>query len=167
MMAPKPSEKPGAWARFRYRLAHLHFRLVTIEDTPHSIALGVAIGIFFGFTPLWSLKTLLSIVVAWLFKSNKIAAAISVQLHDLTLPFIPAIYLWEYKLGYWAMHGQFPRRPRIWNLALRDYIRWEVFFSVGRPILIGSIIIGLPCAALVYLICRGLVRSHRASRAAE
>ena len=86
----------GLWVRFRYWLAHLHFRLVTIEDTPHSIALGVAIGIFFGFTPLWSLKTLLSIAVAWLFKSNKIAAAISVQLHDLILPFMPAIYLWEY-----------------------------------------------------------------------
>ena len=62
--------KPSAWARFRNWMSHLHFRLVTIEDTPHSIALGVAIGIFFGFTPLWSLKTLLSIGVAWVCKST-------------------------------------------------------------------------------------------------
>src|SRR4029453_9348134 len=77
-MNSEPSNKPGAWTRIRHWLGGRHFRLVTIEDTPHSIALGVAIGIFFGFTPLWSLKTLLSIAVAWLFKSNKIAAAISV-----------------------------------------------------------------------------------------
>jgi len=158
------SERKGIRARFRNWLGHLHFRLVTIEDTPHSIAFGVAIGIFFGFTPLWSLKTLLSIAVAWLFKSNKIAAAISVQLHDLILPFMPAIYLWEYKIGFWSLHGHLPRRFSLRALSLRDYIQWQTFFTVGRPLLIGSIIIGLPCAALVYVICRGLITTHRASR---
>src|ERR1700694_5475477 len=56
--------------------------LMTMADTPHSIALGSAIGIFFGFTPLWSLKTLLSIAVAWVCRCNKVAAAIAVTLHD-------------------------------------------------------------------------------------
>ncbi len=144
-------------------MGHLHFRLVTIDDTPHSIALGVAIGIFFGFTPLWGLKTLLSIAVAWLFKSNKIAAAISVQLHDLILPFMPAIYLWEYKFGFWAMHGHLPRRINFRALALGDY-NWEKVFTVGRPLLVGSLIVGLPSAAIVYLICRGLVTTHQTSR---
>jgi uncharacterized protein (TIGR03546 family) len=164
-MDQQSSGKPGAWARFRHWLTGLHFRLVTIEDTPHSIALGVAIGIFFGFTPLWSLKTLLSIAVAWVCKSNKIAAAVSVQLHDIILPFMPAIYLWEYKFGYWAMHGQFPRRINFRTLEFRDYVHWEMFFSVGRPLLIGSLIVGLPSAAIVYFICRSLVTSHRATPA--
>ncbi len=61
----------------RWLVAH-HMTLITIADTPHSIALGSAIGIFFGFTPLWSLKTLLSIVIAWICRCNKIAAAIAV-----------------------------------------------------------------------------------------
>ena len=129
-MAQEPFDKPGAWARFRNWLSHVHFRIVTIEDTPHSIALGVAIGIFFGFTPLWSLKTLLSIAVAWLCKSNKIAAAISVQLHDLILPFMPAIYLWEYKFGYWTMHGRLPQRLHFPALGFRDYAHWaDTLFS--------------------------------------
>jgi uncharacterized protein len=166
-MVQEPTDEPGAWARFRHWLGHLHFRLVTIEDTPHSIALGVAIGIFFGFTPLWSLKTLLSIAVAWLCKSNKIAAAISVQLHDLILPFMPAIYLWEYKAGFWVLHGHLPKRLHLHPLALRDYVHWEMFFSVGRPLLVGSLIIGLPSATIVYFVCRGLVTSHRAERVEE
>ena len=110
LMAPTSSDETGAWARFQRWLSGMHLRVMAIEDTPHSIALGLAIGIFFGFTPLWSLKTLLSIAVAWLLGSNKIAAAISVQLHDLILPFMPAIYLWEYKLGFWVLHRAFPRR---------------------------------------------------------
>jgi uncharacterized protein (DUF2062 family) len=163
-MDGKPSQPQGAWARFRAWLSHLHLRLVTIEDTPHSIALGVAIGIFFGFTPLWSLKTLLSIGVAWLCKSNKIAAAISVQLHDIILPFMPAIYLWEYKVGFWVMHGHLPQKVSFKGLNLRDYFQWETFFTVGRPLLVGSLLIGLPSAAIVYAVCRGLITTHREAR---
>jgi uncharacterized protein len=88
-----------------------------------------------------------------------------VQLHDLILPFMPAIYLWEYKLGYWAMHGHLPQRLHFRALGFRDYAHWATLFSVGRPLLVGSFIIGLPSAALVYFICRGLVTSHRAARA--
>ncbi len=164
VVTPEGQTKPGLWPRLRNWVGHLHFRLVTLEATPHAIALGLAIGIFFGFTPLWSLKTLLSIGVAWLLGGNKIAAAISVQLHDLILPFMPAIYLWEYKIGFWIMHGRLPHRVRFRALALSDYVHWETFFSVGRPLLVGSIVIALPSALIVYLICRRLVERHRAKR---
>jgi uncharacterized protein (DUF2062 family) len=163
----EPTSKGSLWSRLSHWLDHMHSRLVTIPDTPHSIALGVAIGIFFGFTPLWSLKTLLSIGVAWLCRSNKIAAAISVQLHDLILPFMPAIYLWEYKIGFWAMKGHLPQRFHMRTLSFRDYFHWEAFFTVGRPLLIGSIIVGLPSAAIVYFVCRALVTRHRAAKARE
>ena len=76
-------------------VAH-HMTLMTIADTPHSIALGSAIVIFFGFTPLYPLKTLLSIAVAWVFRCNKVAAAIAVTLHDVLIWAMPAIYVAEY-----------------------------------------------------------------------
>src|SRR5205085_11345266 len=87
-------EKAGAWARLKTWLAAHHLTLMTLPDTPHAIALGSAIGMFFGFTPLFGLKTLLSFLGAWLFKGNKIAAVITVTLHDLLLPFVPAIFFW-------------------------------------------------------------------------
>ena len=40
-------------------------KLLAIRDTPNAIAGGVAIGIFFGFTPLVGLKTLLSSGDTW------------------------------------------------------------------------------------------------------
>ena len=157
-------EKPALRTRLRNWLDRMHHRLVTLEDTPHSISLGVAIGIFFGFSPLWSLKTLLSIAVAWVCKGNKIAAAVSVSLHDLILPFMPAIYLWEYKLGYWALHGQLPQRIHLKGMSLWDYAHWHTFYTLGRPLLIGSVFIGLPSAAVVYFLARGLVTRHRARK---
>src|SRR6266550_3296721 len=76
------SRLPGALARLKRWLVSHHMTLMAIADTPHSIALGSAIGIFFGFTPLYPLKTLLSIGVAWVSRCNKIAAAVAVTLHD-------------------------------------------------------------------------------------
>ena len=63
------------------------------------------------------------------------------------------------------MHGHLPHRINFRALALRDYFQWEMFFTVGRPLLVGSLIIGLPSAGMVYFICRGLVTTHRAARA--
>ncbi len=102
--------------------------------------------------------------MAWVLGSNKIAAAVSVQLHDLLLPFMPAIYLWEYKLGYWAMYGQFPRRVGFHPLAVLDYVHWKTLLLVG-PTMVGSLIVGLPSAALVYFVSRALITAHRARRA--
>ncbi len=95
------------WLRRKKKwLADHHMTLVTMADTPHSIALGSAIGMFFGFTPLYSLKTLLSIAFAWICRSNKLAAAIASNLHDVFLLAMPAVYFFEYKIGCWAL-----RRP--------------------------------------------------------
>src|SRR5438132_10491778 len=85
---------PNPWGRLTRWLRAHHLTLMTLPDTPHSIALGSAIGMFFGFTPLFGMKTLLSILGTWLCKGNKMAAFISVTLHDIILPFWPAIFLW-------------------------------------------------------------------------
>ena len=62
---------PATW--LRAQLAKLH----AIEDTPHAIAFGFAIGMFSGFIPLFGVKTLLSILTAGLCRSNKVAAFVA------------------------------------------------------------------------------------------
>lgn len=148
--------------------AHMHghrARLISIDDTPHSIALGSAIGMFFGLTPLFGLKTLLSIVVAWLFKSNKIAAAITVTLHDLILPAAPFLLRWQYQIGMWLLHGTVPRRFSFRTLRLREYVEWTTFFTVGQPTLIGSLVFALPSAVIVYFFVRALLFRARTASA--
>lgn len=135
--------------------------LMTIADTPHSIALGSAIGIFLGFTPLWTLKTLLSIGFAWICRGNKLAAAIAVTLHDIILPFWPAIYLWEYKVGYRLIHHTLPVGEPFGNLGWLDYLHWHTFVRLIWPALVGSLFLAVPAAILVYFLMRMLISRSR------
>ena len=136
--------------------------LVTMADTPHSIALGSAVGIFFGFTPLYSLKTLLSIGFAWICRCNKVAAAIVSNLHDVFFLAMPAVYFFEYKIGCWIL--QRPPAPKPFHhFVIGDYMHWHFLVRVVWPALIGSLFLGLPSALLAYFIMRMLVSRARSA----
>ncbi len=156
------SDRPGVWRKIKRWMRAHHLTLMTLPDTPHSIALGSAIGMFFGFTPLIGLKTILALLIAWAFKANKTAAAITVQLHDLLLPLVPAIFVWQYRLGMWAMYHRLPQRPGFRRVALWDFMEWTTFLTVGRPILIGSLFFAVPAALLVYFGFRAVLIRSRA-----
>jgi uncharacterized protein (DUF2062 family) len=157
---------PGSLAHLKQWLTKHHMTLMTIADTPHSIALGSAIGIFFGFTPLYPLKTLLSIAVAWIFRCNKIAAAIAVTLHDVLIWAMPAIYLAEYRLGCWSLRWPAAQRVHFRQFGLRDYLHWHVFSRVVWPTFwptfVGSLFLAIPSAIAVYFVMRLLVSRARA-----
>ena len=157
-----PGARIGLWQRLmRWMRAH-HMTLMTLPDTPHAIALGSAVGMFFGFTPLFGLKTILALLIAWAFKANKTAAVITVQLHDLLLPFVPAMFVWQYRLGMWAMYHRLPQRPGFRRVALWDFMEWTTFLTVGRPILVGSLFFAVPAAFLVYFGFRAVLIRSRA-----
>ncbi len=162
---PKPLARMKSW------LVDHHMTLMTIADTPHSIALGSAIGIFFGFTPLYPLKTLLSIAVAWIFRCNKIAAAIAVTLHDVLIWVMPAIYVAEYHLGCWSLQRPVAQRVHLRQFGLRDYMHWHVFSRVVWPAFwpafIGSLFLAVPSAIIVYFLMRLLISRARTPQKTE
>jgi uncharacterized protein len=156
---------PAFLERKKRWLAEHHMTLVTMADTPHSIALGSAIGIFFGFTPLWSLKTLLSIAVAWICRSNKIAAAIAVTVHDVLIFAMPAIYFAEYKVGCWTLHRPPPAHRIRFHFGLHDYLNWAVFQRLVWPAFVGSLFLAIPSAVAVYFVMRMLISRARTPQA--
>jgi len=161
-------EPPRAtlWRRLhRWMRAH-HMTLMTLPDTPHNIALGAAIGMFFGFTPLFTMKTLLAFLITWLFRANKTAAVITVTLHDILLPLVPAMFFWQYKLGMWALYHRLPQRPGFRRVSLGDFMEWTTFLTVGRPILVGSLFFAVPAGLLVYFGLRAVLIRSRARREA-
>jgi uncharacterized protein len=162
-VAERPDGPPlPSWLERKKKwLGDHHMTLVTMADTPHSIALGSAIGIFFGFTPLWSLKTLLSIAVAWVCRSNKIAAAIAVTLHDVLIFVMPAVYFAEYKLGCWSLHRPPPAHRIRFHFGLHDYMNWGLFLRVVWPAMIGSLFLAVPSAVIVYFLMRMLISRAR------
>ena len=140
--------------------------LVTMADTPHSIALGSAVGIFFGFTPLYSLKTLLSIGFAWICRSNKVAAAISSNLHDIFFLAMPAVYFCEYKIGCWILMRPPAQKP-FQHFVLGDYFHWHFLVRVVWPAMVGSLFLGVPSALLTYFIIRMLVSRARSPQSGQ
>ena len=130
-----------------------------------------AIGIFFGFTPLYPVKTLLSIAVAWIFRCNKIAAAIAVTLHDVLIWVMPAIYVAEYHLGCWSLQRPVAQRVHFRHFGLRDYMHWHVFSRVVWPTFwpafIGSLFLAIPSAIIVYFLMRLLISRARTPQKIE
>ena len=142
-------------------------KLLAIRDTPDAIAGGVAIGMFFGFTPLFGLKTIGAVFLAWLTRSNILAAVLAGAMHDLVLPFMPVVYIWEYKLGYWMLHHEWPQRLTALRLRWSEWRSWTTFLTVGKPLLLGSIVCAVPVAVVSFLITKVLVARHqRRKRAA-
>mgnify|MGYP001346057995 CR=1 FL=1 len=136
-----------------HRWLHEHsLKLLAIRDTPEAIAGGVAIGIFFGFTPLFGLKIALTILFAWLTRSNIIAAVIASAAHDILLPLMPVIMRWEYEVGFWLLSHPHRLPPSLtmmkWEgISLR---RWIVFLlGVGKPMLVGGFVCAAPFAVLL------------------
>jgi uncharacterized protein len=159
---------PGALARIKRWLVAHHMTLMAIADTPHSIALGSAIGIFFGFTPLYPLKTLLSIAVAWICRVNKIAAAIAVTVHDVAIWAMPALYLAEYQFGCWILNRPAAQRVHFRQFRLHDYVHWHVFSRVVWPTFwpafVGSLFVAVPSAILIYFLMRLLISRARTAQ---
>jgi uncharacterized protein (DUF2062 family) len=144
---------PIAWLRTKWG------QLLSLKDTSHAIAAGMAVGMFFGLIPLWGIKTLLAIGVARLLRANLIAATIAVTLHDVVLPLIPLLLRWEYDIGYWLLSHphELPPTLHLSHQSPGTWFHWSTFLTVGRPLLVGSLIVAAPIAVMTYYLTLVLV----------
>jgi uncharacterized protein len=141
-------------------------RLLSLKDPPHAIAVGMAVGMFFGLIPLWGLKTLLALAVTRLLRGSIVAAAIAVTLHDVVLPVVPLLLRWEYDVGYWLLSHPHALPPRLHmshqNPAI--WFHWSTFFTVGQPLLLGSFVLAAPVGVVTYYVALALVKWWRRKR---
>ena len=142
-------------------------KLLAIRDTPEAIAGGAAIGFFFGFTPLFGFKTASAIFFAWLTRTNVLASVIACTLHDIILPLMPAIFLWEYDLGYWLLNHRFPPSVVKFMVKPETWHNWTTFVTIGKPLLLGSAVCGAPLSITVFFLTRRLVRRHQLKKQSQ
>ncbi len=159
-------------------LAHIRGlwrRLLELRDTPHAIAGGLAIGVFWGFMPLFGVKTLLSLLVAWLTRCSKISAVIAVSLHDVVLPFVPFLLRMQYDIGYWIMSHphQLPPKVALHEVKLHAVFHWATIVNVvkwltsvhgGLPLLVGSFVVAVAAALIVYVASYAVLRRREMRR---
>jgi hypothetical protein len=142
------------------------YRLLSPEARPESVALGFALGLFLGFTPLFGLKTLLALLLAMLFRCSKLAAVIGCTLHDVLWPFAPFLLRAEYQLGYWCLSSPHHFAPtlHLGHVQLHAALSWSSIFTTAKPLLIGSAILGTPIAAVSYFAIRTMLSRMASTR---
>lgn len=141
-------------------------KLISLKDSPHAIAGGVAIGVFMGFTPLFGLKTLLSLGGAYLLRCNPIAAVVAVSLHDIVTPLWPVLLRVEYQIGYWILSNphHLPPKMGLHHLHLGEIFEWATFVKVVLPMLLGSFFLAAPSAAFFYFVTLAILKARARSK---
>jgi uncharacterized protein (DUF2062 family) len=130
------------------------YRVLHIDDTPHRIALGVAIGMFVTWTPTVGFQMLLVLALSWLLGANKLVGVPFVWISN-PATFVP-IFLPNYYLGRWVL-GSNTEAPdfvkamtisRSWLETVQNW--WAATWQVFWPLWVGSIIIGLVLGIVSY-----------------
>ena len=142
--------------------------LLALDDSPHAIALGTAIGMFVGMTPTVGLQMFLVIGIAAatrpLFHFNRVAGLITVYISN-PLTIVP-LYAAFYYVG--TMLVDAPMTPAQFQLQFEaaldrswlDPLRF-IFTEVAWPMLAGSLLIATVTAVPTYPIVRRLVVARR------
>jgi uncharacterized protein len=136
----------------------LYDRLIRIRGTPHEIAMGMALGLYIGMTPLMGVHIVVAVFFAMLLKWNKLAAAIGVWVTNpvTALP----IYGINYVVGAHVTGVTRPLRlgepgfSRIVDIFIKAP---EIFWTL----LVGGMITGLPLAILGYYFTYGAVSRYQ------
>jgi len=138
------------------RLKEVFIKLLHFNNTPHEIALGIAIGVFIGILPLYGLHTVLVIVAALLVRpANKIAMLVGTNIS--LPPTIPFITWAGYEIGRVVFRDDLP--PLGW-LGFKD-ITLKKIAALYLPLLLGSIILGIICALIFYFLSFFLVKKFK------
>jgi len=167
----KRRKRPGFWGRFRlwlwprvsWRRSLLYYlkRVLRLSGTPYAIAMGTAIGAFASFTPFVGLHLFITLALAWLLGANMIAAAIGTTIgNPLTFPLIWAT---TYELGHLVLKGASRNAPARLEYELTNK-SFEQILPLMKPMLIGSIPLGLIVGALTYLIVYKAVSAYQEAR---
>jgi len=109
---------------------------------------------FWGFTPLTGIKTLLSILFAWLFRWSKISA-----------PIWPIILRWEYDFGFWILSHphHFPKRLSMEEAHIKYWLHFNKL-EIIWPTFVGSLLFALPSALISYWIVERLLERYQRVR---
>jgi len=128
--------------------------LLRQHSTPNGIALGLAVGAFIAILPLYGLHTVLVIIAALIVRpANKVAILLGTNIS--LPPTVPFITWAGYEIGRLILWGKFD------PLTGADFknISFQRIASHYQPLFLGSVVLGLICATVVYLIAYFIVRS--------
>lgn len=132
-------------------------KILSLDAHPGHISIGFAVGVFISVTPFFGLHTALAIVLAFVFRLNKVACITGVWVNT-PLTMVPVLVA-SYNLG------RFLRGKPAKQLTFTT-LDWHSLQPYAKSILLGSSIIGFVAAVVAYFVCYWLVVFFRRKDAA-
>lgn len=152
----------------QHNLAKFH-DLLDAKDAPHSIAGGTAFGVFFGFIPIFGLKTLAAMGGAYITRCSLIASVIGVSLHDVLLPIWPLILRYQFQVGFWILSNPHHLPPKLSksDFKFSEILQWQSFIDIGLPLMLGGIVFAIPASLITYGMILSIVKIRQARRKSQ
>lgn len=157
------------WQRLRRFVGHT---ILHADDTPHALALGVAIATFVAIVPVIGLQTVVAVAIAAAFRANK-AVCIPIVWLSNPVTALPINYACL-GVGRWLMPSEngesimqaIQRLSGIGGgLSLFSLAFWKervvVLAGLGLELWVGSIVVGAILGALAYPLTRWAVTTFR------
>ena len=136
-------------------------RFFLIDDTPHKIAAGAAIGIFLGIAPGVGIAA--TLVVSSIFRVNRLAAITGV-LATNTWSLIVALPL-SATVGGCLFGGDksylIEKFSLYYQLGYKVFLKKEILFDIVLPLAVGFIVVSGLSALFCYLAILSLIKLHR------
>ena len=163
---PEEPRQPAKSERITPR--RLLRKILMLDDTAHSIALGTAIGMFIGMTPTVGIQMILvlclAVVTRPLFHFNKVAALLTVYISN---PFtVLPIYWFNYSIGTYFVEATVTYDDFARTLEYEGFAQWwdtvvGLFVRVGAPLFLGSLVVATVTSLPTYPLILWLVRKVR------
>ncbi len=148
--------------------------LLHVHDTPTRTAAAYAVGVFFGFNPLFGLHTIGGLAVAFVFNLNRVAVLLGVY-SNLPWVIVP-FYASATMLGAFLLQTNLPEgfRDRLVEAFALPLWRREFWAELGTlleplfwPFMLGSTVAALLLAVIAYGVALAVLRRFGRGRLAE
>ncbi len=130
-------------------------QIISLNDSPHKIALSFAVGVYISISPFFGFHTILAILLSVLFRLNKIATIAGSWMNN---PWTLApVYYIDFKLGSFFLgnHVKFNIKP----FTFEHYLNGgkDVFFDI----FVGSVIFGIFVSVVTYFFLKFILEKRK------
>jgi uncharacterized protein (DUF2062 family) len=151
-MTLPPNDKKSILQKILRGLKTLYLKIFRINDTPHKIAAGFALGVFLGILPATGIVA--AIFLSILFKVNRASAIIGSVITNtwVTIPF----FFMSVQIGAKLSHTTPESIKTSWDLLCRDF-HWSALLESAAqkifiPVILGYLLLSLLAGMIAYVI---------------
>ncbi len=155
-------------ARRRSNRRDILRRLLLLQEPPSRTALAFGLGVFISFSPLWGLHTVLGLLVAFLFRLNRLAVLVGVWVNNPWT--VAATASAGTALGFWIL-GTEVHLPSLTEFSIFSSEFWRQMLSDFEqllwPFLLGNFVLSIVAGVIAYFALRWILVHNAAQKSAE